>query len=91
MAYGKKTGGRQKGTPNKTTTITKEMVVEVLNSMHGHLPEKLAELEAKDYVAMYAKLMEFVIPKPQRVEIEQSNKFRVSIEDALKKLSQEPK
>lgn len=89
MAYGKKTGGRQKGTPNKTTTITKEMVVEVLNSMHGHLPEKLAELEAKDYVNAYCKLMEFVLPKPQRVEIDQRNGFRVSIEDTLKQLSKE--
>ena len=86
-----KWGGRQKGTTNKNTTVTKEMVIEVLSTMHGHLPEKLAELEAKDYVSAYAKLMEFVIPKPQRVEIEQTNKFRVSIEDTLKKLSQEPK
>ena len=87
----KKAGGRQKGTPNKTTTISKEMVIEVLTSMHGHLPEKLSQLDDKDYVNAYCKLMEFVIPKPQRVEIEQSNKFRVSIEDTLKKLSQEPK
>ena len=87
----KKAGGRQKGTPNKTTTISKEMVIEVLTSMHSHLPEKLSQLDDKDYVNAYCKLMEFVIPKPQRVEIEQSNKFRVSIEDTLKKLSQEPK
>ena len=90
MALGRKTGGRQKGSQNKTTAVTKEMVIEVLSTMHGELPKKLAELEAKDFVSCYAKLMEFVLPKPQRVEIEQSNKFRVSIEDVLKELSQEP-
>lgn len=90
MALGKKTGGRQKGTPNKSTAVTKEMVIEVLSTMHGELPKKLAELEAKDFVSAYAKLMEFVIPKPQRIELEQTNKFKVSIEETLKKLSQEP-
>lgn len=89
MAKGKKTGGRQKGTPNKVSSVTKEMVIEVLSTMHDHLPEKLAELEAKDYVAAYTKLAEFVLPKPQRVEIEQSNRFHVSIEDTLRKLSQD--
>jgi ubiquinone biosynthesis protein UbiJ len=35
MAVGKKTGGRKKGTPNKTTTAIKEMVIDALDKAGG--------------------------------------------------------
>lgn len=35
MALGKKTGGRAKGTPNKTTGAVKEMILEALDRSGG--------------------------------------------------------
>ena len=39
MAVGHKTGGREKGTPNKTTKALKEMIV-----LNGHLQQRLDAL-----------------------------------------------
>ena len=35
MAKGRKTGGRQKGSPNKTTTVFKQAILTVYNAIGG--------------------------------------------------------
>jgi len=35
MAYGRKTGGRQKGSPNKITSTLKDMVLQALDESGG--------------------------------------------------------
>jgi len=59
MAAGRKTGGRQKGTPNKTTAAIKEMVVEALNNKGG---VEYLELQAENNPTAFMTLVGKVLP-----------------------------
>lgn len=58
MALGKKTGGRQKGTPNKLSTNVKDNVISVFESLGGtdHM-KKWAEENPSHFYNIYAKLL----------------------------------
>ena len=57
-AGGKKTGGRQKGTPNKTTVAVKEVMIEAFDRLGGadYLVE-LGRKEPRTFGALLAKLI----------------------------------
>ena len=85
-----KTGGRKKGTPNKVTAITKDVLAEIADGLRGQLADDLADLDPKDRVAAFIKLVEYVVPKPQRLDVEMNaTVVQSSIEDALKELAAE--
>lgn len=63
-----KTGGRKIGTPNKTAATLKGRVVSLVNEQFDTIVTDLETLEAKDRIAAYLKLMEYVLPK-QREQI----------------------
>jgi hypothetical protein len=60
MAYGKKTGGRTKGTPNKLSSTVKANVVAVFDDLNGedlrHMKEWARE-NPTQYYNLYAKLL----------------------------------
>ena len=85
---GKKTGGRQKGTPNKTSTITKEIINEIADGLTPNLAKDLASLEPKDRINVWLKLIEFVVPKP-KMDIGLESKTPVTIENILLNLAKE--
>lgn len=77
-----KTGGRQKGTPNKTTSAVKGYISEVLNaymkpsrsrSNNGkpNLQEDLEAMLPDDRVRAITQLAGYVIPKQQALSIEE--------------------
>jgi len=88
---GKKTGGRKAGTPNKTTAFSKSVIQEVLtdytNSELFH--QDMKDLEAKDRLDIMCKLMAFITPKPQSVDMSITSNKPKTIEDALQELSEE--
>ena len=55
--------GRPAGVPNKLTAEIKEVIKKNVDDLAPLLSEKFAELDAKDWVASYLKLLEFVMPK----------------------------
>ena len=63
MARGNKTGGRQKGTPNRITkelrSILKDMMYQEIEIIQDHLNQ----LSPKERVELLIKLMPFVLPK----------------------------
>ena len=59
MALGHKTGGRQKGTPNKVTRELKEMILGALDDAGGQ--EYLAQ-QAKESPAAFMTLVGKVLP-----------------------------
>jgi len=63
MAKGFKTGGRSKGTPNKLTSETKELLHSVVNSEIKNLPDRLNELDTKDRLNLIAKFLPYILPK----------------------------
>lgn len=87
MAKGKKTGGRQAGTPNKTTKITREIISNLSAEMYQQVLEDIASLEPHERVKVWLKLCEFSISKPQTVSLDLSVEGKRTIEDRLAELS----
>lgn len=64
---GIKTGGRQKGTPNKLTKELREVLKNVIYNQLENLEETLNELEPKERLEMIVKLMAYTLPKIQTI------------------------
>ncbi|MCM1522494.1 MAG: hypothetical protein NC039_07575 [Muribaculaceae bacterium] len=102
MAKGKKTGGRQKGTPNKDNPLKdylrahsikffepKEQVDEETGQkfIASDFDIAMAALAPDDLVAAELKLLEFHTPKMKAVEVDMDVHGTVhTIEDTLKEL-----
>lgn len=88
---GKKTGGRTKGTPNKATQFGKQLIQDILTdySDTGAMAKDINDLEPKDRLDIMVKLMAFVTPKPQSVDMTVTDHRNKTIEDTLIELSEE--
>lgn len=64
-------GGRQKGTPNKRTSATRENIAKILALIErNYLPDDIDKLTPAQRTAFYADLIEYAVPKLARVEHE---------------------
>lgn len=74
MADGRKTGGRKKGIPNKSTVIGKTYILQFIDDYKtsGLMAADFAELEPKDRLTIAEKLMQYCIPKLQATAVEVS-------------------
>ncbi len=72
MKVRQKSGGRQKGTPNKATTAAREALAVFMDGNIHRLQDWLEKIERYDGAQAafraYASLLEFHVPKRQRVE-----------------------
>lgn len=92
MAKGKKTGGRKKGTPNKSTTLGKEVIVSLLAdySSSDLMTSDFMALEPKDRLVIAERLMQYTMPKMQATAIDLSTGDQErTIEDRLAELAGE--
>ena len=92
MAQGKKTGGRQKGTPNKSTILGKEVIVSLLAdySNSGLMTSDFMALDPKDRLVIAEKLMQYTMPKMQATAIDLTTGDKEkTIEDRLAELAGE--
>ena len=91
MAKGRKTGGRQKGTPNKTTAFSKKVITELVSDYTNSeaFSADLSALEPKERIDVMIKLMAFITPKPQSVDMTLTTERDKTIEDTLQELSKE--
>jgi type III secretory pathway lipoprotein EscJ len=64
-----KTGGRIKGTPNKTTAEAKQKLMNVVGIQLNKLGSTLNKLEPLERVNALAKLLPYILPKQQDVSI----------------------
>lgn len=88
----KKTGGRQKGTPNKAPTPVKSIITNILTeySNSGKMKKDFDSLDPKDRMAIAEKLSQYVMPKIQAVSVDlESNISKITIEQELINLSKE--
>lgn len=85
MAYKKKTGGRKKGTQNKTTKELKEAINHLVSNNIDTLQSDLDSLEPKERILMIERFLKYCIPK---VEFEDNNQTQTIVlkldEDDLK-------
>lgn len=87
----KKTGGRQKGSINKTTKVTRTIINELLTDYQntGKMSSDFLKLEPKDRLMVAEKLMQYVLPKLQSTAVDlTSNNTEITIEQKLIDLSQ---
>lgn len=63
-----KTGGRQKGTPNKTTLNTRSWLNNLIEENKTQIENDLKTLEPKERLQILEKFMQYTTPKMQSVE-----------------------
>jgi hypothetical protein len=69
MAIGKKTGGRTKGTPNKTTNEIREKYKNLISETLEQLSDDIKTLDPKDRLKVIIELSKFVIPTLKATEL----------------------
>ncbi len=81
---GKKTGGRQKGTPNKTTSTLRTAISKIVNDYYNSetLLEDINQLKPKERVDIMEKLAAYVVPKLQSVDVNAEVKSKTNIVSA---------
>lgn len=86
-----KTGGRQKGTPNKVTAFNKAVIEKILSdyASTGLMESDLSKLDPKERLDVIVKLMAFTTPKPQAVDMSITKVKVKTIEDELAELAEE--
>lgn len=82
--------GRQKGTPNKVTTMTKEVIARLLGEYQssGLMMKDFKSLEPRDRLMVSEKMMQYVMPKIQAVQMEATVKEN-TLAETLRKLAEE--
>lgn len=76
----KKTGGRQKGTPNKTTTQIKEMIVDLVGTQMEKWPKELEKMMREnpaEAMRITGRLIDYVLPKQTKMELEGELKHKI--------------
>lgn len=67
MAKGRKTGGREKGTPNKLTKELRAVLKDLLHQEFEELPNHFEGLEPKERIELLIKLLPYALPKVKEV------------------------
>lgn len=78
MAKGFKTGGREKGTPNKLTREARESLQAIIDGELEQLPERLEQLDTKDRLEILCKLLPYVLPKLRQTELSKSKNEKIN-------------
>lgn len=81
MATGIKTGGRTKGVVNKTTAETKEILQKIVSNELDNISTLLEKLEPKERIDAVIKMLPYIVPKQQEVELKESKPISISFID----------
>lgn len=69
MAIGIKTGGRKKGSLNRSTAETKELLQKLVSYELDNITDLLSKLEPKERIDAIIKLLPYIVPKQSEVSI----------------------
>jgi len=69
MAKGKKTGGREPGTPNKLTQQLRDILKGIIAKELQTLPETIEKMEPDKKTEIILKLLPYVLPKIEPVSM----------------------
>lgn len=89
----RKTGGRQKGSVNKVTAMTKAVISDLLSDYQesGLMGTDFLALEPKDRFQCAEKMMQYIMPKMQSTSVDFNNKAtKITIEQQLRDLAEDP-
>jgi hypothetical protein len=83
---GNKTGGRQKGTPNKATANLKNTIHGIVERQFETLESDLEELDGRDKINFVLKLIEYVLPKQRETKIDFNSLSDEEIDELINRL-----
>ena len=63
-----KTGGRVRGTPNKTTTEVREWLAYLIDKNRLQMERDIKALEPKDRLLILERFMQYTIPRMQTIQ-----------------------
>ena len=89
----RKTGGRQKGSVNKVTAMTKAVISDLLSDYQdsGLMGSDFLALEPKDRFQCAEKMMQYIMPKMQSTSVDfNNNATKITIEQQLRDLAEDP-
>lgn len=87
-----KTGGRTAGTPNKVTKQAKELLSSFISDEAEHFQQAMHDIYENDkttYAALYIKMLPYVLPKLNSVDVTSNNATKLSFEEQLRLMSEE--
>lgn len=67
---GQKFGGRSKGTPNRTTAETKQLLQSIVSKELDNLGAMLEQLEPNERINAISKLLPYILPKQTEIAVE---------------------
>jgi hypothetical protein len=77
MKKREKTGGRTKGTPNRTTHETKKIIRAIVDEELANIPIMLSKLEPYERINAITKLLPYVVPRQSEVKgVQTSNEIQ---------------
>ena len=76
-----KTGGRQKGTPNKISSQIKEKLTQVIQETIHSLD--ISQMRTSEKIKLIQIGIQYIISKPQLIEPQEEQKVTVEIIDRL--------
>ena len=88
----RKTGGRQKGSVNKVTAMTKAVISDLLSDYQdsGLMGSDFLALDPKDRFQCAEKMMQYIMPKMQSTSVDFNNKTtKITIEQQLRELAED--
>ena len=74
-----KTGGRLQGTPNKTTTEIRDLISAFVGNNVETLQRDFDQLEAKERLQFFEKLLQYLIPKQKEIVVEEERGVQINI------------
>lgn len=85
-----KGSGRKKGTPNRITTKTREVIYKVTSEYFNseEFEEDLKTLDPKERLLVMEKLLNYSVPKLQSTTVGLTTETEKTIEDKLKELAE---
>ena len=84
-------GGRQKGTPNKSTSALREIISKHWQRYQesGQFEEDLEALDPQTRAVVMERYAQYIAPKMKSIDMDATVTTRLTIEDKLRQLSEE--
>lgn len=81
-------GGRQKGTPNKSTSTLREIIAELWRKYQdsGQFAEDLEALDPEARATLMERYAQYIAPKMKSVDMDVTHNVNLTIEDRLRVL-----
>lgn len=87
-----KSGGRKAGTPNKVSKAAREVINQIIEDGAPKFRDTMDKIYAEDpplYAALYIKMLPYVTPKLNSVDIKDTTNVEKSLEQQLAEMAEE--